>query len=88
MKRGIEAWPDYDPTGTWVLKVKKKRGRLTLDEIQEAAMEYDQDFYMLVIRAMDDNLDQYFNTDDLEGDFVTLYRADDFFKWRERDGND
>ena len=85
MKRGIEVWSDYDPTGQWILKIKKKRGALTLNEIREACMEYEQDFYMLVIRAMDDNIDQYYYTDDLEGDFVTLYRADDFFKWREKD---
>lgn len=85
MKRGIEVWPDYDPAGQWILKIKKKRGALTLSEIREACMEYEQDFYMLVIRAMDDNIDQYYYTDDLEGDFVTLYRADDFFKWREKD---
>lgn len=86
MKRGIEVWPDYDPAGQWILKIRKTRGRLTLEEIRQAATEYDQDFYMLVIRAMDDDISQYYTVDDLEGDFVTLYRADDFFKWRERNG--
>lgn len=85
MKRGIEAWPDYDPAGQWILKIRKKRGALTLDEIQQAATEYEQDFYMLVIRAMDEDISQYYTVDDLEGDFVILYRADDFFKWREKD---
>ena len=84
MKRGIEAWTGYDPTGQWVLHIKKARGRLTLDEIQEAAMEHEEDFYMLVIKAMDVEIGQYYDTDDLDGDFVTLYRADDFFRWRER----
>lgn len=84
MKRGIEVWADYDPTGQWILKIQKARGKLTLDEIREACTEYDQDFYMLVIRAMDDDISQYYTVDDLEGDFVTLYRADDFFKWREK----
>lgn len=84
MKRGIEVWPDYDPTGQWVLKIRKKRGTLTLEEIKEACTEYEQDFYMLVIRAMDEDISQYYTVDDLEGDFVILYRADDFFKWREK----
>ena len=86
MKRGIIVWPDYDPAGLWVLKIEKKRGRLTLEEIREACTEYEQDFYMLVIRAMDEDISQYYTVDDLEGDFVILYRADDFFKWRERNG--
>ncbi len=84
MKRGIEVWPDYDPTGQWILKIQKARGRLTLEEIQHACTQYEQDFYMLVIRAMDDDTSQYYTVDDLDGDFVTIYRADDFFKWRER----
>lgn len=86
MKRGIEVWADYDPTGQWILKIQKARGKLTLDEIREACTEYDQDFYMLVIRAMDDDISQYYTVDDFDGDFVTVYRADDFFKWREKDG--
>lgn len=84
MKRGIEVWPDYDPTGQWVLHIKKARGSISLDEIREAATDYEQDFYMLVIKAMDEDMDQYYETDDLDGDYVTLYRADDFFNWREK----
>ena len=84
MKRGIEVWPDYDPTGQWILKIKKAKGRLTLEEITQACTEYDQDFYMLVIRAMDEDIGPYYTVDDLESDFVTLYRADTFFKWREK----
>lgn len=82
MKKGIESWTEYDSNGQWTLKIKKKKGRLTLDEIREACMEYDQDFYMLVIKAMDEEIGQYYDTDDLDGDFVTLYRADHFFDWR------
>ena len=29
-------------------------------------------------------MDQYYDTEDLSGDYVTLYRADDFFRWREK----
>lgn len=84
MKKGIEVYQGYDCTGQWTLKIKKARGTLTLEEIREACMEYDQDFYMLVIAAMDQEIGQYYDIDDLEGDFVTLYRADDFFRWREK----
>ena len=82
MKRGIEVWTDYDRTGMWTLHVKKKRGKLSLEEITEACMEYGQDFYMLVICAMDMEVGQYYDTDDLQGDYATLYLADQFFEWR------
>jgi len=84
LSKNIEFWPDYDRNGEWQLHIKKKRGKLTLDEITEACKSYGQDFYMLVIKAMDEDTEQYFDIDDLRGDFVTLYRADDFFKWREK----
>lgn len=82
--KNIEVWTDYDKQGIWTLHIKKKRGKLTLDEITQACTEYEQDFYMLVICAMDRDISQYYEVDDLQGDYVTLYRADDFFKWREK----
>lgn len=84
MKKRIEVWPDYDKQGVWCLRVKKARGTLSLEEIREACMAIEQDFYMLVIKAMDVEGNQWYYTDDLDGDEVTLYRADDFFKWREK----
>lgn len=84
-QKNIEVWQDYDRTGQWTLHIKKKRGKLTLDEITQACTDYEQDFYMLVIRAMDAEIGQYYDTNDLEGDYVTLYRADDFFRWREKE---
>ena len=79
MKKGIEVWPDYDETGRWCLRIKKSKGRFTLDEIIETATEYEQDFYAVIIKAVDDDMMQYF--DDIEtGDFVTLYRATDFLR--------
>ena len=84
MKRGIEVRPDYDPAGQWILKIRKTRGRLTLEEIKKACTEYEQDFYMLVIRAMDEDISQYYAVDDFDGDFVTVYSAEEFFKWREK----
>lgn len=84
LSKNIETWPDYDRAGQWTLNIRKKRGRLTLDEIREACMDYDQDFYMLVICAMDKDASQYYEVDDLTSDYVQLYRADDFFRWREK----
>lgn len=84
MSKNIEVWTDYDRHGIWTLHIRKKRGKFTLDEIIEACTEYEQDFYMLVICAMDRDMSQYYDMDDLQGDYVTLYRADDFFKWREK----
>lgn len=71
MKRGIEVWTGHDPAGNWVLHIKKARGTLSVEEIRQAAMEYEQDFYMLVIKALDMDMDQYYMTDDLDG--VMLY---------------
>lgn len=85
-KKGIEVWTDYDSQRVWTLHIQKKRGRLTLEEITEACMDYEQDFYMLVICAVDRDVGQYYDTDDLEGDYVTLYMADDFFEWRAKNG--
>ena len=84
MSKNIEVWTEYDATGQWTLCIRKKRGRLSLDEIRDACTEYEQDFYLLVIKAMDEDVSQYYATDDLDGDYVVLYRAGDFFKWRDK----
>ena len=83
-KSNFEIWTDYDRQGLWTLNIKKKRGKLSLDEITEICIDFDQDFYLLVIKAMDFDTEQYYDVEDMNGDFVTLYRADDFFKWREK----
>lgn len=83
--QNIEVWPDHDPAGIWTLNIRKKRGKLTLDEIQKACTDYEQDFYMLVICAMDRDMDQYYDTEDLRGDYVTLYSAADFMAWRSKE---
>lgn len=84
LKNNVEVWTDYDPQGQWRLNIRKKRGKLTLEDIKQTCMEWEQDFYMLVICAMDIEIGQYYEVDDLEGDYVQLYRADDFFRWREK----
>lgn len=82
--KNIEVWQDYDRAGEWCLHIRKKRGTLTLEEIQQTAMRYDQGFYFLLIKAIDEDIGQYYDTDDIDGDYVTLYRYDDFSRWRER----
>ena len=82
MAKNIEIWTDYDQAGMWTLHIRKRKGKLTLDEITRFCTEWNQDFYMLVIKAMDGDVGQYYDTDDLDGDYVTLYRANDFFDWR------
>lgn len=82
MKKGIEVWPDYDEAGRWCLRIKKARGTFTLDEITEIAREYENDFYALIIKALDLDMEQYY--DDIEqGDYVTLYSATDFLRGKE-----
>lgn len=76
MKKGIECWIEYDSESRWCMKIKKARGKFTLDEIIETAREYGQDFYLLLIDAYHDEEAQCW--EDTEGDFVTLYRTDAF----------
>lgn len=77
MKKGITVESGYDNSGRWCLKIKKKKGKFTLDEIIETAREEEEDYYAIVIKAMGDEIAQYYD-DDLDGDCVTLYRATDF----------
>ena len=76
MKRGIEVEMHVDTDGQCVLVIRKARGKLTLEEIREAAMEYEQNYYGLVMKCMDGDMLQYFD-DDLKGDAVELYEMDD-----------
>lgn len=53
----------------------------SLEEITEAAREYEEDFYAVIIKAVSDDMMQYF--DEIEtGDYVTLYRATEFLECR------
>lgn len=78
MKKGIEVWTDYDPNGRWCLKIKKQRGRFTLDEIIDIAKEYELDFYLLLLDAFHEDAEQF--GEEQVGDFVTLYRTDLFYE--------
>lgn len=77
MKKNVEVWTDYDANGRWYLAIKKEKGRFTIEEIREIAMEWEQDFYALIIEAIDKDMQDYYDWD-FEGDLVRLYRATDF----------
>jgi hypothetical protein len=80
MKKGTEAWPDYDDNGRWCLKCRKQRGRFDLDELTEIAKEWEEDFYAIIIKAIDEEDLQYYDDCIDTGDYVTLYRATDFMR--------
>lgn len=77
MKKGTTIESGYDASGRWCLKLRKAKGKFTFDEIIEAAKECEEDYYAVIIKAMSDEIAQYYD-DDLDGDCVTLYRATDF----------
>lgn len=79
MKKGIEAHTGYDKSGRWKLIIEKKKGKLTLDEIKEAAREVEWDFYLLVLDCYHDEDIQYADSEPI-GDRVELYRTDLFFE--------
>lgn len=83
MKRGIEAEMRVDQQGQCVLVIRKARGKLTLEEIREAAMEYEQDYYGLVLKCIDEDMDQYYD-DDLLGDAAELYSISDILELKRR----
>ena len=74
MKKGITAYSDYDVNGRWCLIIEKNKGKLTLDEIKEAAREHEWDFYLLVLDCYHDEDIQFLEAP--AGDKVTLYRTD------------
>lgn len=77
MKKGITAYPDYDRSGCWMLKIEKSKGKLTLEEIREAAREYECDFYLLVVDSYHDPNDVQYG-EQAVGDLAILYRSDVF----------
>ena len=76
MKKGIEVSSDHDKQGRWCLRVRKARGRLTRDEIEEAARDWEWDFYLMLIDAYHCDEDEQQFTESQSGDIVTLYRTD------------
>lgn len=58
-----------------MLVIRKKKGKLTIDDIKEAATEYEEDYYGLVLKCVGTDGVQWFE-DDL-GDVAELYRITD-----------
>ena len=83
MKRGVEVWADYDERGRWCLRCRKQRGKFDLDELTEIAREVEEDFYAVIIKAISDDMMQYYDDCMDQGDYVTLYRATDFLRIEE-----
>jgi hypothetical protein len=79
MKKGVSCETTYDAAGNWMLIVRKERGKLTLEDIREAAREYEEDYYALILKCMSDDTSQYWE-DDLRGDVAELYRATEILK--------
>lgn len=75
MKKGIEVYSDYDKNGRWQLIIEKKKGKLTLEEIKEAAREHEWDFYLLVLDCFHEKDIQYYESEP-KGDMAILYRTD------------
>lgn len=75
MKKGIETYSDYDDAQVrWKLCIRKARGKFTLDEIVEAAREWEEDIYALVLKCLDGEWEE------TQGDYVELYRLADMEK--------
>ena len=79
MKKGIDVYPDRDGAGNWFLRVTKKRGKLTIDEIREAVTQYEEDYYGLILKCIDEDVGQSYE-DDLPGDEAMLYPVQEFLK--------
>lgn len=79
MKKGLSCESTYDAAGNWMLIVRKERGKLSLEDIREAAREYEEDYYALILKCMGDEVSQYWE-DDLCGDVAELYRATEMLK--------
>lgn len=81
MKKGINVWSEYDRQGDWALCIGKKRGKLSLDEIKQAAQEYELDIYALFLDCTGNDLPESdnFYVQNNDGtmteysDFVQLY---------------
>lgn len=78
MNENIEVYSDYDLDGRWVLKVRKKKGKFTLDEITEVAKNWIEGVYAVIIRALDLGEEQY-GEKKSSGDYIELYDAEKFF---------
>lgn len=73
MKKGITVYTKYDRCGRWTLIVEKEKGKLTLDDIRQAATEWGEDHYLLHLNCMSFEEDEL---DEPAGDQAVLYAAE------------
>lgn len=81
----IEVHADYDENGNIIYVVERAKGRLTLEEIQKALKEYEEDFYFLLIDCLHDEFECYQGwneeiDDKNKGDRAIAYPADRLLK--------
>ena len=77
MKRGTNVTFEEDNAGRGYYAVTKKRGKLTIDEVEDALREFAvYDYYALIAKVFDEDSSQFFlDIDDGEprGDYVRCY---------------
>lgn len=84
-KTKIEVHANYDESGNIIYVVERAKGRLTLEEIQKALKEYEEDFYFLLIDCLHDEFECYQGwneeiDDKNKGDRAIAYPADRLLK--------
>ena len=78
MKRGITVTYKTDERGWGFKRIAKAKGELTIEEIRQALIDDgDQGYYAVLVKAVDDDMLQYYD-DDLPEDEVECYDADTF----------
>ena len=81
MKRGIEAWSEWDEHGRWTLVIEKKCGKLTLEEIMRTAREQEWDYYLLSLDCYHEDFEmQFVPGSGFEINRVVLYRTEDLMR--------
>jgi hypothetical protein len=87
MKRGISVERTRNYRGQEIVRVRKQRGRLTLEEVQDAlrdqklnAENWNQPFfghYAIILHCQEESGAGYLDEDEPEGDTVELYQLED-----------
>ena len=81
MKRGISLTGGYDDTGIYTVTIEKKRGKLTLDEIEDAIRDAGADYfshYALLLNLNEGAMEgPGYWFEEAQGDRALLYRIED-----------
>lgn len=82
LSKNIEWTLDYDVNGRSILKVWKKKGKLSLDELQQVACKWSEgDLFAWVFRGVDPDCDDNISeiAEPTSSDYVELYIDADKF---------